>query len=295
MSNEHNPEADRTESRPRRSRRSRGIALFAVLVLVIAGVAFLVHERRVNVRGALELIKEGSEEAATTAGVKTALALSQRVSAFDVDVDTQGGVVRLEGTVPSEDVREIAIAIARDTAGVESVEDELLVDPETQPSAEIARLRQRIRDLEIRATLESALERAPRLADRDLSFSVADATVTLEGTVEDSEEKRGTEEIAERIDGVVDVVNHIEVAATRAAPTAPEAGLDKRAEFALFATDAFDLDRVHLRVDERGVAILTGEVRSQAERLLAERVVAEVDGIERVDNRLDVLAVFREA
>lgn len=288
MSDENDPRNDRPH-------KSRWIAFIAVLALLVGALAYLVYDRQVNVRGALELLKEGSEEAATTASVKTALALSRRVSAFDINVDTQGGVVRLEGTVPSEEVREIAVAIARDTAGVESVEDRLLIDPEARPSEEIARLKDRIRDLEIQTALTSALSHAPDLSSRNLSTAVADGTVTLEGTVEDSAEKQGAERIASSIEGVVDVVSHLEVSSPREATAAEsENGLAKRAEFALFATDAFDLERIHLRVED-GVATLTGEVRSQAERLLAERVVADVEGIDRVDNQLEVLAVFREA
>jgi hypothetical protein len=65
--------------------------------------------------------------------VKAALALSSTVSAFDIDVDTQGETVRLRGQVPSEEVRDLAVAIAKDTLGVDSVTDELLIDPAARP------------------------------------------------------------------------------------------------------------------------------------------------------------------
>lgn len=277
-----------------RSSSSRKGLFLLVLAAIVGGLAYFAYQRQFNVRGAYELARESTGEAATTAKVKTAFALSSRVSAFDIDVDTQGGVVRLEGQLPSEETRKIAVAIAEGTAGVVRVEDQLTVDPEAQPSEELESLRDRVRDLEVQIALVEALSRAPELSTRSVTVAVRDGVVTLEGRVQDAAEREGAEQIAASLDGVVEVENELEVTGgDRPAPESEES-VAKRAEFALFATDAFDLERLNVRVED-GVAALTGEVRSQAERLLAERVVADVDGIDRVDNQLEVLSVFREA
>lgn len=281
------------EADERRPRRRRKIAVFfVVLALLLGGLAYLAREDRVDVRGAVELAKETTEEAATTARVKAALALSRRVSAFDIDVDTQGGVVRLEGEVPSEEVRDVAVAIAEDTSGVVSVEDRLFIDPEARPSAELEQLRRQVRDLEAQIALRNALDRAPDLSEREIEVSVEDGVVTLSGKVDDPTERSGAERIASAVEGVRDVENQLEV--SRAASLPPDDGLKKRAEFALFTTDAFNLELIEIRVEE-GVVTLSGDVRSEAERLLAERVVADVDGVQSVENRLEVLALYSEA
>lgn len=61
--------------------------------------------------------------------------------------------------------------------------------------------------------------------------------------------------------------------------------LARRIEFELFSTQAFDLEAIHVTVAESTVT-LAGTVRSEAERLLAERVVEEVPGVVKVANEL---------
>lgn len=49
---------------------------------------------------------------------------------LSIDLDSHRGVVTLEGTVPSEDVKNQVISIVGDVQGVESVQSYLLVQPE---------------------------------------------------------------------------------------------------------------------------------------------------------------------
>jgi osmotically-inducible protein OsmY len=65
------------------------------------------------------------KDATTTAQVKTRLIGNENVSASDIDVDTDNSVVRLSGAVRSDAERQLAELIARNTAGVKSVENEL--------------------------------------------------------------------------------------------------------------------------------------------------------------------------
>jgi osmotically-inducible protein OsmY len=65
--------------------------------------------------------------------VKTALALSKRVPALDVSVETDHSVTTLTGRVPSLETRDIAGEIAADTAGVREVRNLLTVEPSNTP------------------------------------------------------------------------------------------------------------------------------------------------------------------
>ena len=65
------------------------------------------------------------KDATTTAQVKTKLIGNENVSAGDIDVDTDNSVVRLSGAVRSDAERQLAELIARNTAGVKSVDNEL--------------------------------------------------------------------------------------------------------------------------------------------------------------------------
>jgi hypothetical protein len=67
------------------------------------------------------------EDGAITAKVKTALLADPDVKGLMIDVDTKNGVVTLKGTADKPANRDRAVAIAKDTGGVKSVQDQLVV------------------------------------------------------------------------------------------------------------------------------------------------------------------------
>ena len=64
---------------------------------------------------------------AVTAKIKSKMALDDTVKAAAIDVDTDGSVVTLSGRVSSEDEHRRAVQLARETEGVTSVVDRLVV------------------------------------------------------------------------------------------------------------------------------------------------------------------------
>lgn len=60
-----------------------------------------------------------------TSSIKTKLIAHPEIAALKINVDTDGGVVTLRGTVNSAKQREMAIKIARTTKGVKKVIDKL--------------------------------------------------------------------------------------------------------------------------------------------------------------------------
>ena len=67
------------------------------------------------------------EDGAITAKVKTALLADPDVKGLKIDVDTKNGVVTLKGTADKPANRDRAVAIAKDTSGVKSVESQLVI------------------------------------------------------------------------------------------------------------------------------------------------------------------------
>jgi osmotically-inducible protein OsmY len=65
--------------------------------------------------------------AALTGKIKAKMALDDTVKAAAIDVETDGGVVTLKGTIRSEAERTRAVQLARETDGVTSVTDRLVV------------------------------------------------------------------------------------------------------------------------------------------------------------------------
>lgn len=70
-------------------------------------------------------VQRAAANASLTAKIKSKMALDDHVSASAIDVDTDGSVVTLSGTVSSDAERQRALQLARDTEGVTSVIDRL--------------------------------------------------------------------------------------------------------------------------------------------------------------------------
>jgi hypothetical protein len=67
------------------------------------------------------------EDGAVTAKIKSKMTLDDSVKALDINVDTNAGVVTLRGTVNSQAEKTRALQLARETSGVKSVQDKLVV------------------------------------------------------------------------------------------------------------------------------------------------------------------------
>jgi osmotically-inducible protein OsmY len=66
-------------------------------------------------------------EGSVTAKIKAKMSLDDSVQAKDINVDFASGVVKLTGTVRTAAERKRAVDLARETAGVSSVDDQLRV------------------------------------------------------------------------------------------------------------------------------------------------------------------------
>jgi hyperosmotically inducible protein len=83
---------------------------------------------RETVKGtATDRAEEAVAAAAVTSKIKAKMALDDLVKAADIDVDTDGGVVTLTGTVESVEERRRAVRIATETKGVTKVVEHLRV------------------------------------------------------------------------------------------------------------------------------------------------------------------------
>jgi osmotically-inducible protein OsmY len=72
--------------------------------------------------------QQALEAAGLTAKIKSKMALDDTVDAGRINVDTDGHVVTLSGSVDTETARNRALQLARETEGVTSVVDKLRVD-----------------------------------------------------------------------------------------------------------------------------------------------------------------------
>jgi osmotically-inducible protein OsmY len=72
-------------------------------------------------------IGQAIDDATITAAVKSKLIADTTVGGLKIDVDTQSGVVSLAGPVKSQNEKDTALRIARETSGVKDVQDKLVV------------------------------------------------------------------------------------------------------------------------------------------------------------------------
>jgi hyperosmotically inducible periplasmic protein len=72
-------------------------------------------------------VERVASDAALTAKIKSKMALDDTIDAIDIDVDTSGAVVTLTGYVHDAQGRERALQLARETKGVVSVVDQLMI------------------------------------------------------------------------------------------------------------------------------------------------------------------------
>ncbi len=71
--------------------------------------------------------QEALHEGTLTAKIKSKMALDDTINATAIDIDTDGTVVTLSGSVRSEVERAKAVQLARETAGVTAVNDRLVI------------------------------------------------------------------------------------------------------------------------------------------------------------------------
>lgn len=76
---------------------------------------------------AMTKVGEVIEDGVITTKVKTALLADPDVKGLPIDVDTKNGVVTLKGTADKAANMDRAMRIARDTGGVKSVDNQLVV------------------------------------------------------------------------------------------------------------------------------------------------------------------------
>jgi len=272
--------------------------LLAVILLfvVLAGVGYYFFGGYLSSR-TVQVMQKASD-VTTTGKVKSALALSKRLSAYDIGVETKDGVVTLAGQVPSEIEKELAASVAKDTVGVKQVDNQLRVEPNVKPSEESRRESARVADLEIRADLRERLAASPELKAKEIQVSVQDRVVTLAGQVETPQQKTGAEQLARSVSNVANVVNNLAVANPAAAqgetPGVPDSvakdkELSRQVSFALFNERDNFANATAIRAESReGTITLSGQVASRAERALAERIAREVQGVRSVNNLLTV-------
>ncbi|MGE3374492.1 MAG: BON domain-containing protein [Vicinamibacteria bacterium] len=265
-------------------RALRWLSLLALSLVLGLSVAVIARGDRFDLKdigATLTSVRDSSLDAALLGRVRSALALSRRVSGLRFELDARSGVVTLSGRVPTREARSIIEAIVGDTPGVLEVHNRLQVDASVAAGYERTLL-QRIADLETEVAVQERLRLEPRLVHSGLRVSVERGVTVLRGEVESDAERAEAQRIVQAAVGADQVRNELRSLGLSASG---EDRLARLVEFELYTAGAFDLVRIQV-TSMGGRVTLHGDVRTPAERLLAERVAQDVPGVIEVVNEL---------
>ncbi len=194
------------------------------------------------------------------------------VSATEIGVIVDKGIVTLTGSVDTFPKKWEAQKAALRVSGVKAVANEIEVKLTTSS---------RRADEEIARAASNALEWNIVLPN-DLQAVVEDGWVTLKGKVNWRFEKRAAEDTVRGLTGVKGVTNAITVK-SRVAPSIVKAKIE-----AAIARNAFlDAKGIQVKADD-GKITLEGTVYSWLEKEQAEEAAWSAPGVNEVDNKLVV-------
>lgn len=143
------------------------------------------------------------DDAAITAKIKTKLTADPEINPFNIDVDTEAGVVRLSGTVDDRTTRREAVELAQRTDGVVRVVNEITVGEKT--------LAESVDDAAIVAKVKTKLSADPEVNPFTIDVDSAKGVVTLSGKVNTQAQKDEAGELAKSVKGVTHVHNRLNV------------------------------------------------------------------------------------
>jgi osmotically-inducible protein OsmY len=203
------------------------------------------------------------------------LSWDSRVTASEIGVQVDGGVVALTGTLASWAERVAAQEAAHRVAGVQDVVNDIIVKlPGTHHKT----------DTELAHAVRTTLQWDVLVPEQHIQSTVTHGVVTLTGQVDFGSQREDAESAVRNLAGVRQVLNDIRVKPARVVN--PE-DVRTAIEQALARRTAREANRINLEIDE-GRVKLTGFVHSWAERRAALGAAKSTPGVLGVVDNLRI-------
>lgn len=210
--------------------------------------------------------------------VSRELRWDSRIGASPINVEVKDAVATLTGIVPSYAKKTAAQEAAHRVAGILDVANDI----EVKPVDLFART-----DTAIASAVRNALEWDALVPNEQITSTVSDGWVTLEGDVDYWREREDAERAILRLNGVVGVINKITI---HQRPVDPKE-LREQIEYAL--ERRADREAERLRVDVHDGAVdLWGRVHSWQEKRAVLGSISHAPGVNRVVDHLRIDPYF---
>lgn len=142
-------------------------------------------------------------DSAITAKVEAKLAADPEINPFNVDVDTNEGIVTLSGAVEKSYAREEAERLAENTDGVLGVRNDITIRDRD--------MGERIDDAWIVTKIKTKITADPELNPFNINVDSKDGVVTLDGRVKTAADAEEAAKLARDTEGVRSVKNRLKV------------------------------------------------------------------------------------
>lgn len=197
-----------------------------------------------------------------------------RIDAAEIGVTVDDGFVTLTGHVRSFDEKLASERATQRVSGVKAVINEVEVVPLGSHERN---------DSDIAKAIVDVLKGRTSIPAECIKVSVNKGWITLEGEVDWQYQSDSAEALVRSLLGVRGVINNIVIK-----PTASAIEVKSRIEAAFRRSAEIDANRVRIEA-QGGKVILSGDVRSWAERQEAERTAWAAPGVYAVENRIEVI------
>jgi hyperosmotically inducible protein len=137
--------------------------------------------------------------------VREALLASDDVKSFAIKVKTENGLVVLSGFVNNQNQIDSSMKLAKGINGVKDVSNELTIKDSTTSANE------KIGDDLVTSTVKTALMNDSVLKSFDISVVTRHGEVMLSGFVDNQAQSSHSVDVAQSVEGVVTVLNHMTV------------------------------------------------------------------------------------